>query len=188
MMPQVRFPIFSRLLHWLMAAMIIAMLFIGVGMVSSADLYARLVSVHRPLGIAILALVVVRLINRWMNPPPPLPDSVPRIQRFAAQGSHYVLYALMFLMPVVGWAMLSAAPQPVAFTPGFHLPPILAPNAVTYAWLRQLHTLLAYVLFATVLVHFGAALMHALIRRDGVFESMASLRGDAPSDETAPRR
>ena len=59
-----RFPIPSRLLHWLMAAMILAMLFIGFGMVATVSKrYEILVSIHRPLGIAILILVVVRLVN-----------------------------------------------------------------------------------------------------------------------------
>ena len=66
-----RFPIPSRLLHWLMAAMILAMLFIGFGMVATVSKrYEILVSIHRPLGIAILILVVVRLVNRRLNPPP----------------------------------------------------------------------------------------------------------------------
>ncbi len=176
MTPGTRFPALSRLLHWLMALMLSAMLFIGAGMAASVSRYVFLVSIHRPLGIAILVLVILRLINRWVNPPPPLPDSLPRLQRLAAEASHYLLYALMFVMPLVGWAMLSAAPQPIAIAGGLYLPPILAPDAVTYAGLRRMHRILAYVLFVTIVVHFGAALMHALIRRDGVFESMASLR------------
>ena len=170
-----------------MALMILCMLFIGVGMASSVSAYSLLVSIHRPLGIAILVLGVLRLANRWMNPPPPLPDSVPRLQRLAAEVSHYVLYALMFVLPIVGWAMLSAAPQPVGLG-GLHLPPILAPDAVTYAWLRRSHTILAYLLFTTIVVHFGAALLHALIRRDGVFESMASLVSGPHGEDAAPRK
>jgi cytochrome b561 len=178
---QTRFPALSRWLHWTMAVMVIAMLFIGAGMAASvSNRYHALVSIHRPLGIAILVLVILRLINRWVNPPPPLPESIPRLQRFAAEASHYALYALMFVLPLVGWAMLSAAPYPIQIGGPLHLPPLLAQDAATYAWLRRLHTYLAYLLFATVVVHFGAALMHALIRRDGAFESMVSWRRDKP--------
>jgi cytochrome b561 len=172
--PHTRFPVGSRLLHWTMAILIVAMLFIGIGMAATVSTrYATLVALHRPLGIAILLLAVVRLVNRWINPPPPLPASLPPLQRVAAAASHYVLYALMFVLPLVGWAMLSAAPYPIVLGGGVHLPPLLSPDASTYAWLRQLHTALALLLFATVIVHLGAALLHALIRRDGVFESMA---------------
>ena len=172
-----RFPAASRWLHWSMAVMIVTMLFIGIGMAATVSRrYEILVSIHRPLGIAILLLALVRLVNRFVIPPPPLPPSVPTLQRIAAVGSHYLLYALMLILPLVGWAMLSAAPYPIVFWGGLHLPPIVPQDPLTYAWLRRLHTALALLLFATILLHFGAALFHALIRRDGVFESMASWR------------
>ena len=57
MTAQARFPAASRLLHWLMAPMIVAMLFIGVGMAATVSTrYDLLVSIHRPLGIAIFVL------------------------------------------------------------------------------------------------------------------------------------
>jgi cytochrome b561 len=168
---------FSRLLHWLMAIMILAMLFIGIGMVSSVtERYSRLVSIHKPLGIAILILVIVRFINRLINRPPPLPATLPPIQRLAAEASHIVLYALMFLLPLIGWGMLSAASYPIVLFGTTQLPPILPHSATLYAMLRQLHTVLALLLFLTVLVHLAAALFHGLIRRDGVLESMATWR------------
>jgi cytochrome b561 len=170
-----RFPAMSRLLHWLMAPMIVAMLFIGVGMAASVSArYQLLVSIHRPLGVAILVLCVVRIINRFINPPPELPDTVPSLQRFAAKASHIALYALMFVMPLVGWGMLSAACYRVVLYGPLRLPPILPHDLTLYARLRDLHTDLAYLFFATFLVHFGAALYHGLVRRDGVFTSMAS--------------
>jgi cytochrome b561 len=177
MIVQQRFAASSRVLHWLMAVLIIAMLFIGVGMVSTVSArYALLVSIHKPLGIAILALVVIRLVNRLFNRPPPLPESLPAIQRLAAHASHWALYALMFAMPLIGWGMLSAGGYPIILYGPLQLPPILAQSAPVYALLRQVHTVLAYLLFATVLVHLAAALFHGLIRRDGVLESMASVK------------
>jgi cytochrome b561 len=170
-----RFSSLSRLLHWLMAAMVLAMLFLGVGMAASvSERYRFLVAIHRPLGIAVLVLVAVRLVNRLLNPPPPLPETLPPLQRIAAKGSHVLLYALMFLMPLLGWGMLSAAPYPIVLAGSLHLPPILPQNPTLYVTLRRLHTDFAYLLFAVFLAHLGAALLHALIRRDGVFDSMAS--------------
>jgi cytochrome b561 len=177
MTTRARFPSVSRLLHWLMAAMIVAILFIGVGMAASlSPRYELLVSIHRPLGIAIFVLCLVRIVNRFINPPPALPDTVPSLQRFAAKASHVLLYALMFIMPLVGWGMLSAARYPIVLYGQLRLPPILPHDLTLYAWLRDLHTGLAYLFFATFLAHFGAALFHGLIRRDGVLESMASWR------------
>ena len=175
MITQARFAAASRLLHWLMAPMIITMLFIGIGMAASVSRrYDLMVSIHRPLGFAILVLCLARIVNRFINPPPDLPDTVPSLQRFAAKASHIALYALMLIMPLVGWGMLSAARYPIALYGPVRLPPILPHDLTLYAWLRDLHTVLAYLLFATFLAHFGAALYHGLIRRDGVFGSMAS--------------
>jgi cytochrome b561 len=161
----------SRILHWLMAAMIFAMLFIGIAMVSSLSDYHRLVAIHKPLGIALLILVAVRLVNRQVNPPPPLPPTMPAALHFVAQASHWLLYVLMFTLPLLGWGMLSAAGYPIELAL-FHLPPILPHDVTLYAVLRALHTWLAFLLFATILAHLSAALIHAFIFRDGIFRSM----------------
>jgi len=155
---QARFTPFSRLLHWVMAIMVLAMLFIGLSMVVSLADYPLLVSIHRPLGIAILVLVVIRFVNRLVNPAPPLPDHMPSWQRFAAKASHVVLYLLLFALPLVGWAMLSAARYPIVLYGPLHLPPIVPHDAMLYAVLRKAHTYLAYLLMATFLAHLGAAL------------------------------
>jgi cytochrome b561 len=179
---------FTRLLHWLMAAMVLTMLFVGIGMVSTVSVrYHALLGIHRPLGIAILVLVVIRLINRLLNPGPALPAHLNHLERFAAKASQVVLYALMILMPLVGWGMLSAARYPIVLIGGIHLPPILPHDLALYALLRRAHTVLAYALFATFLAHFGAALVHALIYRDGVFASMAPWRKAGPG-YTAPHQ
>ena len=180
------FNLTARVLHWTMALMILAMLFVGIGMVASISLRPTLVSLHRPLGIAILLLVIVRLFNRWRHPPPPLPADLPPIQVFAAKASHWLLYGLMFAMPLVGWSMLSAGGYPVTMFAGFQLPPIAPHDPTLYAVLRSAHTVLALLLFATVLMHLSAALFHAWVRRDGVFESMARGPGSPPETTQAP--
>jgi len=166
----------ARLLHWSMAAAILAMLFIGAGMVVSLRYRVPLLDLHRPLGLAILLLAVVRLVNRLRHAPPPLPDDLPRLQVWAAKASHWLLYALMFAMPLIGWAMLSAGAYPVVLFKGVNLPAILPHSPVMYGILRPLHGVLAYLLFFTILAHIGAALFHAWVRRDGVFGQMA--KGD----------
>ncbi|PPT75882.1 cytochrome B [Xanthomonas arboricola pv. populi] len=163
----------ARVLHWLMAAMILTMLFVGVGMVASVTQRPWLIDLHRPLGIAILILAVLRLINRLRNRPPPLPGDLPAWQKVAAIASHWLLYALMLGMPLIGWAMLSAGAYPIVLWPGAQLPPIVPHDPAMYVWLRSAHGWLAYLLFATVLGHLSAALFHAWVRRDGVFSSMA---------------
>jgi cytochrome b561 len=167
---------FSRILHWTMAALILTMLFIGIGMVASLPHYHTLISIHRPLGILVLVLVAIRLVNRLLNPPPTLPEGMPAWQRFVAGGSHVLLYALMFALPLVGWAMLSAAGYPIVLYGPLQLPPIAPQNPELFTTLRTTHTVLALLLFATFLAHLAAALTHALIYRDDVFPSMTFWR------------
>lgn len=171
------FPILSRLLHWTMAALILAMLFIGVGMVASLDRYHRLLEIHRPLGMLILVLAAVRLLNRLFNPPPPFPTAMPLGLKAVANLSHWLLYGLMFAVPLVGWAMVSASGYPAVLYGQISLPQILPHSLPLYAALRLTHTILALALFATFLAHLGAALTHALVFRDGVFAGMAPWPG-----------
>jgi cytochrome b561 len=166
-----------------MAIMILAMLFIGIGMVASLVDYHWLVSIHKPLGIAVLVMVAIRLINRLIRPAPPLPLELPAIERLAITASIVTLYVLMFALPLVGWGMLSAAGYPIVLYGPVSLPPILPHDAALYAALRELHTALAFLLFATFIGHFSGAMMHALIFHDGVFESMASWK-TRPSQNT----
>ena len=168
-----QFDALSRLLHWTMAAMVLTMLCIGVPMVGSLASYHVLVSIHRPLGIAILILIVVRFVNRLLNRPPPFPATMSRAERRAATASEITMYGLMFVLPLVGWGMLSAARYPIVLFGSLHLPFILPHNAMLYAVLREAHTILAYFFFLMFIAHFGAILFHTLIVRDGILKRMA---------------
>ncbi len=166
----------QRLLHWVMAVCILAMLFIGVGMVSTiTPKYLSLVSIHKPLGIAILVLALIRLAVRLRYGAPSLPADLPAPMKLAAELSHYALYALMIGMPLLGWAMLSAASYPVVLFSNVHLPQILPLSDSLHTLLWNAHYYLAFAFFALILLHVAAALFHALVRRDGVFESMATV-------------
>ncbi|MEU7487061.1 cytochrome b [Streptomyces sp. NPDC042319] len=176
-----RFTPFSRLLHWAMAAAVIAMLFIGVAMVTSPAHYAELRSLHQPLGTLILALVVLRFVNRLLHRPPPHPPSMGPWERIAASGSEYLMYALMFAQPLVGWGMVSAAGTPVDLWGPLHLPALLPADQDLYAVLRETHTLLAYLLFALFTAHMCAVLFHTLVRRDRLLSRMGF--GRAPRSE-----
>jgi cytochrome b561 len=171
----------QRVLHWLMAIMVLAMLFIGVSMVSTLKpRFLILISIHKPLGIAILVLAVLRLgVRLWLGTPP-LPGDLPRIQALAAKLSHFMLYALLIAMPLIGWGMLSAGGYPIVLYGSLHLPAILPHDDQLHAILLTTHIVLAYMFFAIILLHVAAALFHALIRRDGVFRAMA---GVGPRDQ-----
>ena len=170
--PRTQFTMPMRILHWLLAAMVLAMLCIGLSMVASLGNYHTLVSIHRPLGIAILLLVAVRLVVRLLSPLPPFPPTVPPRERLIASASEYLMYTLLFVLPLVGWGMLSAARYPVIMFGSFQLPFILPHNITLYWWLRQTHTVLAFLLFFTFLAHFAAVLFHTLVIRDRLLSRM----------------
>jgi cytochrome b561 len=172
-----RFSPLQQGLHWLMAVMVVSMLFIGIGMVSTLrPPFLTLIAIHKPLGITILVLAVLRLGLRVRRGAPPLPADLPSWQTAGAKASHVLLYALLIVMPLVGWALLSAGGCPIVLYGPIHLPQIMPHNDTLHGILRSAHTWLAYLFFATILLHVAAALFHALVRHDGVFPGMASWR------------
>ena len=168
------FPLLSRVLHWLMAVMILCMVFVGIVMASSVGPhYHQLVTFHRPMGIAILMLALIRLAHRFRSSVPELPSDFPPLFKRVARVSHSLLYGLMIALPLVGWGMLSAGGFPIPlWGQSVLLPPILPHNAMLWSWLRSVHSLLAFALFGLVLAHIAAALFHGLIRQDGVLRSI----------------
>jgi len=176
-----------RVLHWTMALLIAAMLFIGVTMVSTTSpAYASLIALHRPLGISILLLATIRLAIRIATGAPPLPADLPRLQRRAARASHVLLYLAMIGLPLIGWAMLSAGGYPVRLTAALVLPPIVPQDALAYGLLRGAHGLVAFAFFALILGHLTVALIHRFVRRDGVLETMGFARTPADPEPESP--
>src|ERR1700738_2725961 len=140
-----RFTVLQRLLHWLMAACILAMFFIGVGMVSTiTPKYVALLVTHKTLVITILVLALIRLGVRARYGAPPLPADLPEPMKLAAHLSHYALYALMIGMPLLGLAMLAAAAYPVVVFGGIYLPQILPQSDSLHTWLWDAHFYLAF--------------------------------------------
>jgi cytochrome b561 len=169
-----RFAAPQRFLHWLMAVCIISMLFIGAGMISTvAPEYLTLFAIHKVLGIAILGLALIRLSLRAYYGAPALPADLPKPIKLAADLSQYIFYMLMICMPLIGWGMLSAASHPVTLFGSVDLPPILPVDANLYSQLRRAHYFLGFAFFGLILMHVAALMFHKLIRKDGVFETMA---------------
>jgi cytochrome b561 len=158
----------SRLLHWLTAVLVFAALFIGFVMVNSVASYAQLIVVHKTLGVLILVVVVVRVINRLTHHPPAWPSTIGTLEGKVVGLSEKLLYALLLLQPLIGWAMISAAGEPVVVFGSLHLPRI----AQVFWVLRQAHSVIAYTLMATIAAHISAVLVHTLALRDRLIERM----------------
>jgi cytochrome b561 len=131
---------------------------------------------HKSVGITILALAILRLAWRLMNPVPPQPLSMPRWQRVAAHVSHVALYSLILIIPVLGWFMSSARNFPVSWFGLVTLPDFIEPSKAAFEFFRAAHVTLAVTLFVLALVHIAAALKHHFIDRDDVLRRMLPLR------------
>jgi len=106
---------------------------------------------------------------------PPLPADMPVPMKLAAYLSHLAFYGLMIALPLLGYGMLSAADYPVVVF-GVRLPSVLPHSNELHTVLWNAHRFLALCFFALIVVHLAAALFHALVRRDGVFQAMAPWR------------
>lgn len=167
-----KYPVRTRILHWVVAVAIFAALFIGFTMTNIVGSHGTLVAAHMTLGITILVIVIARAANRFTHKTPKLPDTVGPWEARAVVGSELALYALMLVQPLVGWAMVSAAGLPVRVFGGVTLPHLAPFDADLYGILRQTHSVLAYLLVAVVAAHVSAVLLHTLTLRDGMLRRM----------------
>jgi cytochrome b561 len=168
-----RFTVVARSLHWTMAVMVIAMLFIGVFMVTSIADFHFLVTIHEPLGIAIFIFVLARIGWRLTHTPPPLPPGMNPLDRLTAKYSEWLLYALLICQPLIGWAMVSASGQPIVLFGSLYLPAIAPQNITLFANLLLAHIVAAYLLYLTFAAHLAGVLLHTIVIRDGVLDRMA---------------
>jgi len=175
---EARYGAVAQLFHWTIVALIVTQFVLAnkgshlpVGPAKIATL-----AQHKSVGITILALAILRLLWRWLNPVPDTPPSTPRWQRITAHVSHFLLYALLLTIPVVGWLMSSARNFPVSWFGMFTLPDFIEPDRAAYEFLHDLHETLAKVLFAVALVHIAAALKHHFVDRDNVLRRMLPMK------------
>ena len=162
----------ARLLHWIMAVLVLAMIAAGFIMIRDGldrSVQNALFIFHKNVGILVLALGLVRLAYRWRHPAPPLPAQVPDWQARAAHASHVALYGLLIAMPVAGYIRVKAGGFPIESLDALGVP-ALVPNSENLAEVaKQIHYLAALALCFVAGVHILAGLHHLLVRRDGVF-------------------
>lgn len=171
---QERYRPLSIAAHWIMAVVVFGQLALGWWMIglpkTPPGLRAGWFNLHKSVGIALFALLVLRAWQRRRQPPPPLPPSIPAWQRAFAQSAHLALYALLAMLPVTGFVGSLASGYPIKF---FGLP--LPLPTLELPLLKQLtstaHYSLVWMLMALLAAHIAAALQH-LLRGDGVFARM----------------
>lgn len=172
-------------LHWVIAIAIFALLGFGLWMteaIHQPESKAQAFVVyqwHKSLGLTVFALVLIRLVWRMFNPPPPLPQTMPAWEKMAAGISHRLFYVVMIVMPLLGWAMVSASPfgLPTMYFGVFEWPHIvwlaeLENKKPVEAIFKTAHRTGAYLLIALIGLHVAAALKHWIVDRDEILGRM----------------
>jgi cytochrome b561 len=164
----------AKALHWTIVALLIVQ-FIAAWTMPDIKRDTKpdtLINLHISVGVLILFVAVLRLTWRAGHPEPPPEDGLPPWQVQSARAVHWLLYALLFVLPVLGWLNASWRGFPVIMF-GLELPKLLATRAPGGGWTGDVHALLAtYGLLTLVGLHVAAALYHYFIRRDGVLQRM----------------
>lgn len=161
----------ARVLHWLIALLLLAQLAFGWWLGDIArDTPARgyYVNLHKSVGLLLGLLILARIAWRLRHGAPALPDFVPHWQQKLAAASHHLLYLLMLIVPVTGYLASNFSKHGVKFFNVLVLPPLGSDDKQLYALFNQTHKASALLLLILVVLHVAAALMHGL-RRDGIF-------------------
>ena len=164
-------------LHWAMALLLLALVVLGLYMVQLPDVgfdqfKITLILVHKEIGMAALAAVLLRLAWRAGNALPALVEGLPQWQQVAARFVHLLLYALMLVLPVTGWLMSSAGGYPVTLFGRFEMPDLIPVNEQQFHLYIALHRWLAYALVLVTGAHAGAALRHHFLMKDDTLRRM----------------
>lgn len=173
-----RYGFVAQLFHWVIVVLIIVQ-FVLANRAEDLPLGLKKVAVlaqHKSVGMTILMLAVLRLIWRVTGVAPSIPSATPMWQQWSARVSHFVLYALLLLMPLSGWLMSSARNFPVSWFGLFTFPDLVSADRALYERLHDVHEALAQTLFIVAILHALAALKHHFIDKDNVLRRMLPMR------------
>jgi cytochrome b561 len=164
----------SKLLHWVGALAVLVLLLHGWWMVHMAPRPERFANYtwHAALGYDLLALLVLRLLWRWMNPVPAMPGDLKRWEVIAARSGHIGLYVLMFAASLSGWGLAGTFKRPMTLDLfGIPIPQIVRDRAL-HDLLEESHMITSYLLAALIVVHIAGSLRHHFIKRNAVMRRM----------------
>ncbi len=174
-------------LHWIIATLMIGMMFAGVWMTDAIKVKAtqatafEIYQLHKSFGISIFVLSIARLIWRVLHKAPEMPHNMARWEQVAAHATHWLFYGLMLGLPITGWLMVSASPWglPTIFFGIVELPHLAVLFELEQAgkvkwegYFKGIHQYLAYGGMGLIFLHIGAALKHHFILGDDVLSRM----------------
>lgn len=177
-MPVQKYPVGWRLLHWLIAVLVLTLVPIGLWMSARAEanvwgpLTDALYSSHKAIGFSVLLLMVLRIVVKIFATTPAYPPSMPRSLQMAAKGLHHLMYLLLVLTPLFGWAGVTSYPALITLG-GYDLPamPLIPQDSELAERLFAIHGVLAMTLSVLIAGHIAAALRH-MVHKDGIVRRM----------------
>lgn len=177
-----RYDRFSVFLHWLMAALILGQIALGLWMIGlpkdGSGLRASWFNVHKSSGMVLGLLIVLRLAWALLRPRvAALPQA--RHLQLAARGAHGLLYALMLVMPLSGFFGSVFSGYPIRFF-GIQLPKIAGRWDAAKELLSGVHQVSAVALILLIALHVLAFLYHQFVMKDALLQRMRWGRSSAP--------
>jgi cytochrome b561 len=173
-----RYSLTAIVLHWVLALALVGLFALGLYMHELPFSLQRLklYNWHKWAGVSFLLLSVLRLVWRLTHRPPALPHAIesamPAWQRVAHHGTHHALYALFFVVPLLGWAYSSAAGFPIVLFGVLPLPDFVPASKDLADMIKPLHALSAFALAGLALLHMAAALKHQWLDKDKLISRM----------------
>ena len=169
-----RHPALTIAIHWTTVTAIVIAVAVMFVRDAAEDRALRqyLLDLHRQLGLLVLIGAGVRIALRLGRGLANHAPNMSPMLRWAAQGAHVLLYAVLLALPLLGWAVTSAHGIKLTVLGIVPLPQIVSADSELADTLTDYHVRVAWGLLTLVTAHAGAACWHHFVRRDSVLRAM----------------
>lgn len=168
----------AKSLHWVVFALVLIQFVVAWTMpeIRRDVVPETLINLHMSLGILIMAVVLIRVLWRRAHPVAPAAEGIPSWQQRVAGVTHWLLYGLLLVLPILGWAAASSRDWTIRVFNLVTLPHLVPPRAPIGHTAGDVHVVLSWVLLGLIGLHVAAGLYHYFFLRDRVLQRM--LPGD----------
>jgi len=165
---------FSKVLHWLMAGIILTLIFVGIYMAdlptdtAEQKIYAfKFFNLHKSFGVLVLILIVVRLIWMRISPAPELPSAFAAKEKIVVKALQGLLYLMMFVVPLSGYLMSNAGGHPINFFGMGELPALVGESKSLGGFAHEMHEITGWAILILIVLHMAGAIKHRLKDKGG---------------------
>ncbi len=169
-----KYSLSMRVMHWIMAFLIIVLLAVGLWMESLPNDYPGkydVYALHKSFGVIALAFIIFRLSVRMRSKIPALPKNITKFDASLAAATVVLLYVCMFAMPLSGYLMSTFGGHPVQLF-GIPLPSLFSENMEAAKFNRMIHGYAGYGLIAIIVLHILGSFKHLLVEKVNLFKRM----------------